>query len=72
MVVTLPSDMDEWIASRMESEGFHSADAFIADVVQRERERAFEDAITLGEASGVSPRTFDEIIADVRSRLTPL
>lgn len=67
MVVTLPSEMNDWITARARSEGFHSADAFILDLVRRER--AFEDAILLGEASCVSPRSFDEIVADARSKL---
>ncbi len=66
MVVTLPNEMDDWVSARARSEGFDDADAFILNLVQRER--AFEDAITLGEASGVSPRSFDEIVADARSK----
>lgn len=67
MIVTLPNEMDDWITDRARSDGFDDADAFILDLVQRER--AFEDAILLGEASGVSPRSFDEIVADARSKL---
>lgn len=69
MIVTLPNELEDWIASRVQTDGFASADDFILDLVQQERERAFDDAIAAGEASGVSPRTFDEIIDGVRSKL---
>lgn len=74
MTVSLPDAMKEWIESETAKGDYASTSDFMRDLVRRERERR-EPRMTLEElrkklaesrASGVSDKTFEEIIADGR------
>lgn len=71
MTLSLPEPMKEWIEAQAKKGDFASTSDFMRDLVRRERERR-EPPMTLetlrtmlaeARASGVSDRTFGEIIA---------
>jgi antitoxin ParD1/3/4 len=63
----------EWIATRVASGAWPNADAYLSDLVERDREdaaklTALHAALDEGEASGISELTIDEIFAAARQR----
>jgi antitoxin ParD1/3/4 len=70
---SLPDDITAWIEAQSNAGGYASASDVLCDLVERERTRQaaiekLQQLIDDGLASGVSHRSFDEIIADVRQR----
>lgn len=72
MTLSLPDRMKEWIEAETRKGDYASTSDFMRDLVRRERERR-EPAMTLEQlrakladsrASGVSDKTFEEIIAE--------
>lgn len=65
----------EWIATRVASGAWPDADAYLSDLVAKDREEAekltyVRDAIVASKASGMSNRSLDDIIAEGRARHT--
>ena len=63
----------EWIAQRVASGAWPDAEAYLNDLVERDREDteklAFvRNAVAEGRASGASQRTLDDIVAEGRAR----
>jgi antitoxin ParD1/3/4 len=63
----------EWIATRVASGAWPDADAYLSDLVARDREdaeklAALNAAIDEGLASGISDLTIEEIFAQARAR----
>jgi antitoxin ParD1/3/4 len=63
----------EWIASQVASGAWPNADAYLNDLVERDRQDAeklafVRSAVAEGRASGLSERTLDDIVAEGRAR----
>ncbi len=72
---TLAEPAREWIAQRVASGAWPDAEAYLNDLVERDREDAekltfVRNAVAEGRASGTSQRTLDDIIAEGRARHT--
>lgn len=66
MATLIISDDDlNWIETR--SQGGDAA-GYIQALIARDREDALADLLEEGEASGISPRSFEDIVAATRSR----
>jgi antitoxin ParD1/3/4 len=70
---TLAEPAREWIAQRVASGAWPDADAYLSDLVERDREEAakltaLHAALDEGEASGISELTIEEIFAEARQR----
>lgn len=70
MNISLPQSMKDFVEGQVATGQFANASDYIRDVI-RERQEAVDRLRALieeGEASGVSPRSFDEILADIEER----
>ena len=70
---TLAEPAREWIAQRVASGAWPDAEAYLNELVERDREyeeklAALNAAIDEGLASGVSELTIEEIFAEARAR----
>lgn len=71
--ISLPDEMGDYIAGRLQSGQYGNDSEYFRDLVRRDRERqeaiaAIQEMIDDSLASGVSPRTFDEIAEEARAR----
>jgi len=71
MNVSLPDAMKAWVEGRAETGRFSNASDYVRDLIRRDQERADKIAamqrlVSEGLASGVSGRSFDEILAAAR------
>ena len=75
MNISLPDEMKAFVEERVESGRYANASDFMRDLVRRdmaERDRVFAELIALaeeGEASGISDRTPEEILQEVKADL---
>lgn len=70
MNISLPESMKRFVESQVATGQFANASDYIRDVI-REREEAVDRLRALldeGEASGISPYSFDEIMARIKER----
>ena len=70
MNISLPESMKRFVESQVATGQFSNASDYVRDVI-REREAAVDRLRALldeGEASGVSPRSFEEIMAAIKER----
>lgn len=70
MNISLPESMKRFVESQVATGQFSNASDYVRDVI-REREAAVDRLRALldeGEASGVSPRSFEEIMAGIKER----
>lgn len=73
MTVSLPDPMKDWIEAQIKTGDYASSSDYVRDLVRRDREHkdkltALRQLIDEAEASGISPRTLDEVFADARAR----
>lgn len=73
LALDLPDEAARWAQSRVEAGDAPSVDAYVAEILRREQERAEElaelqAAIDKGLASGVSPRSLDEIFDEIEAK----
>ena len=73
MTVSLPDPMKDWIEAQIKLGDYASSSDYVRDLVRRDREHkdkitALRQLIDDAEASGISPRTLDEVFADARAR----
>ncbi|MDX7951794.1 type II toxin-antitoxin system ParD family antitoxin [Lichenihabitans sp. Uapishka_5] len=73
MTVSLPDPMKDWIEAQIKTGDYASSSDYVRDLVRRDREQkdkltALRRLIDDAEASGISPRTLDEVFADARAR----
>jgi antitoxin ParD1/3/4 len=71
LTVSLPDTMKEWIEDQVEEGEFATSSDYLRALVERDRERRDQQRmeklrriVDEGLASGVSPRTNDEIFAE--------
>ncbi|GAA4774788.1 type II toxin-antitoxin system ParD family antitoxin [Stakelama sediminis] len=73
MNVSLPDQLKGWAESRVAEGRYSSTSDYVRDLVRRDQEREearrrLQAAIDEGRASGVSERSIEDIIEDVRQR----
>ena len=73
MNVSLPGQLKDWCEAQVRSGRFSTTSDYVRDLIRRDQDtrsgvNALQAAIDQGLASGVSPRTLDEILADARMR----
>jgi len=77
MNVSLPEQMKDWVEARAATGRYSNASDYVRDLIRRDQQRA-EAIATLQQvvddalASGISPRTPDEIFALARARALDL
>ncbi len=70
MSISLPDEMKVFVDGQVGTGQFADPSDYIRDLI-RERQAAVDRLAALldeGEASGVSPRSFDEILAGIKER----
>jgi len=72
MNVSLPDEMKLWAEAQAQDGRYGNVSDYVRDLIRRDQERAVAIAelqalIDEGIASGVSGKTFDEIIAEARA-----
>jgi antitoxin ParD1/3/4 len=73
MNVSLPDAMKSWVEAQTEGGRYGNASDYVRDLIRRDQERAtaiteLQALIDEGIASGVSTRTFEEIISEARAK----
>ncbi len=68
--ITLTDTQDDWIKAKIANGDYTNDSEYVRDLIRRdqERARALKLAIDEGLASGVSPRSVDDIWADAEAR----
>lgn len=74
MNISVPDPMKEWVQSQVQSGTYANSSDYIRDLIRKDQENrtklnALQQAITEGIESGVSSKTFDEIIHAARQGL---
>ena len=64
--------MKDWIEAQIETGDYASSSDYVRDVVRRDRERKdrlliLQKLIDEAEASGISPRSLEEVFAEARA-----
>ncbi len=70
MNISLPDEMKAFVESQVATGQYANSSDYIRDII-RERQEAVDRLRALideGDASGVSPRSFDEILAGIKER----
>lgn len=73
MNISLPDQMKQWVEDQTKDGRYANSSDVVRDLIRREQIKAEKIAhmqrlIDEGYASGISERTFDEIIADARAQ----
>lgn len=73
MNVSLPDAMKSWVEAQTEGGRYGNASDYVRDLIRRDQERAtaiaeLQALIDEGIASGVSTRTFEEIMSEARAK----
>lgn len=74
MNISVPDPMKDWVQSQVNTGAYANTSDYVRDLIRQDQEnrnkiQALQDAITVGLESGVSKRSFDEIIEEARSSL---
>lgn len=73
MNVSLPVPMKEWCEAQVGEGRFSTTSDYVRDLIRRDQDNrsgvtALQAAIDEGLASGISPRSLDEILTEARAR----
>jgi antitoxin ParD1/3/4 len=73
MNISLPEPMKRWVEAQAEGGRYANSSDYVRDLIRRDQARAEKIAamdamIAEGLASGVDPRSREEIMADIRRR----
>ena len=71
--ISVPDDMKLWVEAKVERERYDDVSDVVRNLIERERLKdqkiaALQVLIDEGRASGISPRSVEEIFADARRR----
>jgi antitoxin ParD1/3/4 len=71
MNVSLPDPMKEWVEAQAATGRYSNASDYVRDLIRRDQERehklaALRRFVDEGEASGISDRSIDDILAAAR------
>jgi len=70
MNISLPEEMKAFVESQVATGQYANSSDYIRDII-RQRQEAVDRLRALideGDASGISPRSFEEILADIKER----
>ena len=72
MNVSLPDPMKAWVETQARSGRYSNASDYVRDLIRRDQKRADQRAalqhyIDEAEASGISPRSVQDIVAEARA-----
>jgi antitoxin ParD1/3/4 len=72
MTISLPDPMKEWVEAQIHTGDYASSSDYIRDLIRKDREQrdrlnALRTMIDEAEASGISPRSVDEVFAEARA-----
>lgn len=72
MNVSLPDPMKDWVEAQARTGRYSNASDYVRDLIRRDQEQADKLAalqryLDEAEASGVSPRSVKEIVAEARA-----
>ncbi|HWJ75256.1 MAG TPA: type II toxin-antitoxin system ParD family antitoxin [Kaistia sp.] len=73
MNISLPDPMKAWVEQQAESGRYGNASDYVRDLIRKDQERRdrlvqLQRLIDEGLASGISPRSVNDIIAEARRR----
>ena len=73
MNVSVPDLMKDWCENQVREGRYSTTSDYVRDLIRRDQDaqtgvKALQAAIHQGVASGTSPRSLDEILADARAR----
>lgn len=73
MNVSLPDLMKEWVEAQIETGQYSNVSDYVRDLIRRDKEyqekrELLIKALEVGEKSGISEQTIDDIWKDVKTR----
>ena len=73
MNVSIPDPMKAWCEAQVSKGRYSTTSDYVRDLIRRDQDvqngvKALQAAIDDGMASGISPRSLDEILAEARAR----
>ena len=73
MNVSVPDPMKAWCEEQVKQGRYSTTSDYVRDLIRRDQDaqagvKALQEAINRGLASGVSPRSLDEILNEARAR----
>jgi antitoxin ParD1/3/4 len=74
MNISVPDPMKDWVQSQVETGAYANTSDYVRDLIRKDQENrtkvfALQKAITEGLESGISDKSFDEIINTARKGL---
>ena len=74
MNISVPDPMKDWVQSQVETGTYANTSDYIRDLIRKDQENrskitTLQKAITEGLESGISKKSFDEIINEARQEL---
>ena len=74
MNISVPDPMKDWVQSQVNTGAYANTSDYVRDLIRQDQEhrsklKALQNAITAGIESGVSNKSFDQIIDQVRKEL---
>jgi len=74
MKISVPDPMKDWVQSQVNTGAYANTSDYVRDLIRQDQENrskliALQNAITAGIESGVSIKSFDQIINQARKEL---
>ncbi len=74
MNISVPDPMKDWVQAQVETGAYANTSDYVRDLIRQDQEnrnkiQALQEAITAGLKSGVSNKSFDQIIEKARNDL---
>jgi len=74
MNISVPDPMKDWVQSQVNTGAYANTSDYVRDLIRQDQEKrskliALQNAITAGIESGVSIKSFDQIINQARKEL---
>lgn len=74
MNISVPDPMKDWVQSQVDKGSYANTSDYVRDLIRQDQEnrnklQALQEAITIGLESGVSNKSFEEIIDEARNSL---
>ncbi len=73
MNISIPDPMKDWVQAQVETGVYANSSDYVRDLIRKDQEnrnkQAIQKAITEGLESGMSDKSFDEIIDAVKRKL---
>lgn len=74
MNISVPDPMKDWVLAQVETGAYANTSDYVRDLIRKDQEQrsqiaALQKAITEGLESGISGKSFDEIVQSARQNL---